>query len=234
MSHLEISHIAFVGMFAKFQKMTIYFTMSVCPSFCLHGTTWLPLDIFSWNFIFEFFSKILSRKCFIKVDQEYLAQFLLEWKMFQKEVVEKIKTHFIFNYFFFLNCAIYEIMWKNVQPGRPQVTIWHMCLACWIPNVTNTHSDYVILSAVLLQQWLHEHASVLDDMYIACLVVSSVSVSSSTTCLHMQVFQQLMVFFFFSSSSSSYSFLLLHLSSSYHHHYFLFLYVKTCGWFISF
>jgi len=119
-------------------------------------------------------------------------------------------------------------MWKNIQPGRPQMTIWHMCIARWISKVTNTHSDYVILSAVLLQQWLHKHASVLGDMRIACLVVPSVSVSSSTTCLHMQVFHQLMVFFFF-SSSSSYSFLLLRLFSSYYHHYFLCLYVKTFG-----
>jgi hypothetical protein len=32
-------------------------------------------------------------------------------------------------------------MWKNnVEPGRPQLTIWSMCIACWIPKATNTHS----------------------------------------------------------------------------------------------
>jgi len=51
-------------------------------------------------FIWVLFKNLL-RKYFIKIDQEYLAQFLLEWKMFQKEAVEKIKTHFIFNDFFF-------------------------------------------------------------------------------------------------------------------------------------
>ena len=30
---------------------------SSCPSVCLHGTTQLPLDGFSWNFIFEFLRK---------------------------------------------------------------------------------------------------------------------------------------------------------------------------------
>jgi hypothetical protein len=37
-------------------------------------------------------------------------------------------------------------MWKNiVELGRPQMTIWHMHFACWIPEATNTRSDYVIL-----------------------------------------------------------------------------------------
>jgi hypothetical protein len=37
-------------------------------------------------------------------------------------------------------------MWKNiVEPGRPQITIWRMLMACWIPKTTNTHSEYVIL-----------------------------------------------------------------------------------------
>jgi hypothetical protein len=53
-------------------------------------------------------------------------------------------------------------MWKNnVEPGRPQMTIWRMRIACWITKGTNTHSDYVIFTAFLLQQWLHERASLL-------------------------------------------------------------------------
>jgi hypothetical protein len=32
---------------------------------------------------------------------------------------------------------------------------------CWIPKVKNTHSEYVILIAFPLQQWLHERASTL-------------------------------------------------------------------------
>jgi len=39
-------------------------------------------------------------------------------------------------------------MWKNiVEPERPQMTIWHMSMACWIPEAKNTHSEYVILIA---------------------------------------------------------------------------------------
>ena len=39
-------------------------------------------------------------------------------------------------------------MCKNiVEPGRSQMTIWCIRIACWIPKDTNTHSQYVILIA---------------------------------------------------------------------------------------
>jgi hypothetical protein len=49
--------------------------------------------------------------------------------------------------------AVYEIMWKNVtESDRPQMAIWLVRIAKWIPKATNTHSEYVILTAFLLQQ----------------------------------------------------------------------------------
>jgi hypothetical protein len=48
------------------------------------------------------------------------------------------------------------------------MTIWRMRIACWIPKATNTHSQYVILISFLLQQWLHEHVSMLRYTYTAC------------------------------------------------------------------
>ena len=61
----------------------------------------------------------------------------------------------------------YEIMWKNtVELCRPQMTIWHMCITCWITKATNTHSVYVILIALPLQQWLHNHAAMFCSTYI--------------------------------------------------------------------
>ena len=37
-------------------------------------------------------------------------------------------------------------MWKNsAESSRPQTTIWHMHIACWIPHATNTLSEYVML-----------------------------------------------------------------------------------------
>jgi len=59
------------------------------------------------------------------------------------------------------NRAVREIMWKNtVEPDRPQMTIWYMRSACWIPEATNTLSEYVIFNAFGRQQWLRERASI--------------------------------------------------------------------------
>jgi hypothetical protein len=34
-----------------------------------------------------------------------------------------------------------EIMCKNMEePDRPQMTIWRMHIACWIPKATNKHT----------------------------------------------------------------------------------------------
>jgi len=96
----------------------------------------------------------------------HLPQFFLDWKMFQIEAVEKIKTHFMNNNCFSKIVPFYEIMWKNtVEPRRPQMTMWRMYIACWIPKATNTHSHYVILINFPLQQWLHEHTSMLHWFY---------------------------------------------------------------------
>ena len=56
----------------------------------------------------------------------YLAQFCLEWEIFQTKFVEKIKTHIFLssNFFFFENHALYVITSKDiVQPDRPEMTI---------------------------------------------------------------------------------------------------------------
>jgi len=81
--------------------------------------------------------------------------------MFQTKVVEKIK----------MSCNLFsskivpfmrQYEKKNiVEPGRPQMTVWRMRIACWIPKTTNTHSDYVIIIVFPQQQSLHERSSVL-------------------------------------------------------------------------
>ena len=50
------------------------------------------------------------------------------------------------------------------------MTIWRMRIECRIPKATNTHSEYVILIAFPLQQWLHKRSSKLRYTYIACIV----------------------------------------------------------------
>ena len=89
--------------YAKLQKATINFVSSVRP----HGTTRLPLDGFSLNLTFEYFSKIcpensesIKKNWALSNEAQYtffnLARlFLLKSKkMFQTKVVEKIKPHF--------------------------------------------------------------------------------------------------------------------------------------------
>jgi len=60
--------------------------------------------------------------------------------------------------FFFENRAVYEITLKKntVEPDNPQMTIWLMRIACWIPKSTNKHSEHELLIDFHLQQWLQE------------------------------------------------------------------------------
>ena len=46
-----------LGVFTKLIRATVSSVTSCCPSARPHGTTRLPLDGFSWNFVFEYFSK---------------------------------------------------------------------------------------------------------------------------------------------------------------------------------
>ena len=57
----------FLGVFAKLQKVTITFVMSVCPS--IHPSTWN--NIFVKFLIFEYFLKICQENSSsIKIQQE--------------------------------------------------------------------------------------------------------------------------------------------------------------------
>ena len=59
-----------------------------------------------------------------------------------------------------------------IEPDRPRMkTIWRMRIAYWVTKATNTHSEYVILIAFPLQQWLCERASMLRYTYIDCRVL---------------------------------------------------------------
>ena len=49
----------------------------------------------------------------------------------------------------------------NMERKRPQVAIWSVRFACWMTKATETHSQFVILIAFPLQQWLRESTSML-------------------------------------------------------------------------
>jgi len=94
--------------------------------------------------------------------------------MFLTEVVEN-SNHTFSKIFSQKLCRV----WGNAErygtasqaTGDNTHIIEHVCLAWWIIKATNTHSEYAILIAFPLQQWLHECASVLRYMYIARLVL---------------------------------------------------------------
>ena len=61
-------------------------------------------------------------------------------------------------------------MWKNIaEPDRPQKTIWRMRILCWINKAAIAHSEYVIITAFLLQQRLQESAPMLRYNTLAVL-----------------------------------------------------------------
>ena len=79
-------------------------------------------------------------------------------KVSEKSCRVNQNTHFMFSIPPPENLTVYEIMWKNmVESCRPQTTVRRMRIECRITEATNTHSQYVILIAFPLQQWLHEH-----------------------------------------------------------------------------
>jgi len=60
--------------------------------------------------------------------------------MFQNKFSDKIQhTHFMFNYVFPENRAMYEIVWRNmIAPDTPQITIRRVRIVCWLPKTIET------------------------------------------------------------------------------------------------
>ena len=93
-------------------------------------------------------------------------------RYFADEIVEKIRTQILCSITFFRkSCRFYEIMWEIiVEPGRQQMTIWHMCIAAVYLSL-QTQAEYVMLIAFQLQKCLYERNSVLRHRYIVSLVM---------------------------------------------------------------
>ena len=73
--------------------------------------------------------------------------------MFETNVVDRNKTRILCLITFIRISGVWEITWKNiVEPGRPQMTVWRMRIACWITKATETQSKYVIHIVFPLQQ----------------------------------------------------------------------------------
>jgi hypothetical protein len=95
-----------------------------------------------------------------------LAQFFLEWEMFQANMLEKIKTHILCS-ITFINCTVYEIIWEStVEPGRPQRIIGRMRIGYLRLQTFIIYSTYSFSTATKVAQT----PAVLPYTCIACLV----------------------------------------------------------------
>jgi len=112
----------FLGAFVKFQKTTASFVMCVRPS----RTTRLPLDGFSWNLIFEYYSNIWEKLIFrqsltrttdtVHVDKGELLT-LCRWIICRmRNISDKLcrenQNTFYVQYFFF---RIWYRLWDKVE-----------------------------------------------------------------------------------------------------------------------
>jgi hypothetical protein len=81
--------------------------------------------------------------------------------------IENQNIQFIIDKILVGKSAFYEIMWKStVQPGKPQIKIWLMRIACWITKSTNTHSEYCCSTETMFGRTrLHV------TLYVRCFVV---------------------------------------------------------------
>ena len=171
---------SFLVMFAELQKATIWFIMTLHPSVHTEqlGSHWT--DFHELWYLSIFWKSVKTIQVSLKSDKNngYFTwrpiishSFLLRMKNVSDKICRINQNKHFMWITFFQNCAIYEIIRKNiVQWDRPQMTTWHMHIACWIPKATNTHSEYVLLIVFQLQQWFHKHASMLNYMYIGHLV----------------------------------------------------------------
>ena len=152
--------------------------MSVLPSLC-SSVRMEQLGPSGWIFMkFEYFSKVCRKiSSFIKTNKnngqftwkpiyivDHISFSSSEREMFQTKVLEKIRKHILCSITFFENRVVREIMWKNiVEPGRPQITRCIIRISFMISKATIADSEYAIFIAFLLQQWLHERATMLHD-----------------------------------------------------------------------
>jgi hypothetical protein len=147
-----------LGVLPILRKATIGFVMSVLLSVRVEqlGSQWRDFREIWYLMIFSkicrensFHSNRTKLKVTLHEDQHtfllsYLAHFFLEWDIFQTKVIEKIKIHIFCSVTFFSKVVR---LWENVEKyyrgGKPQMTIWRKCIACWIPKATNTHTQVV-------------------------------------------------------------------------------------------
>ena len=73
-------------------------------------------------------------------------------------------------------------MENTVELDKPQIIMWRLPVVCWITKDTYTHSEYVILIAFPLQQWLRECAPMACYKHIACRIQAITNICAESIC----------------------------------------------------
>ena len=98
----------------------------------------------------------------------------ISWNFSQNNKFFRIKicresqnTRFMFGKFVRKSCTLRDEVEKycRARQATDDILMRRMRLARWIFSATNTHSEYVVLTAFPPQQWLRERSSILS-LYI--------------------------------------------------------------------
>jgi hypothetical protein len=111
--------------------------------------------------------------------------FLLIIRNVSDKFLNKIKSQILCSITFSRkSCRLWDNVEKYGTAGQATdgSIIGRMRFTCWIPNVTETPSEYVILIAFPLHQWFRECTSALRHTYIACLISFLVRLLLPTHC----------------------------------------------------
>jgi hypothetical protein len=155
-----LAMLPFLGAFAKWRKVIISFVMSVRLSvrpsirWKVLGSHWTVFSVI-W-YLWILLKSVKKIQVSLKSDKNagYLTwrpiyifilprSSLLRMRNVSDSICrENENVRFVCHNFFFGNRAVYEVIWKNIAGlGRPQMILWRMRIACWIPKTINTHTQ---------------------------------------------------------------------------------------------
>ena len=106
-------------------------------------------------------------------EDQCLAKFFLEWKIFQTKAVDKIKTQFYVHLLLPENRTVYKIMWKNMaQPERPYDNAKHaLCMMDNLRLHTHTHTHKVCNTYWFSMATMVTRTRLNVTLYVHCLLL---------------------------------------------------------------
>jgi hypothetical protein len=175
-----------LGSFEKLWKATMVLVLPVYPSVCpfawKNSASTRRIFIKLGTSFIKIWQVFYKRMC---VYLRYLAEFFLEWEIFRRKVVEKIKTHILYSITFSRkSCRLWDNVekWGRARQATDENIIRRMRVASRITKTTqtntHTHSEYVILINLQRQKWFGENVSVLRYPYFASVANYSAQVLS--------------------------------------------------------